>query len=165
MSAELVVTDPAVLEVLYDPLRYRLFRLLEGPRTVPELAEEVTVPANRLYYHVRRLVRSGLVEQVDARSTRRGTERVYGAKRITFSGEVRLPEGGPLRAIVAELEEGEFGEDSPGLISWHVAPLTESRARELEGRLQALIAEFAEGERGKRAERFGILAVLTRLRR
>ena len=158
MSAELVVTDPAVLETLYDPLRYRLFRLLEGPRSVPELAEEVTVPANRLYYHVRRLVQSGLIEQVPAT----GTERVYRARRLTFSGDIRLPESGdPLQAIIAELSKGGFEEDSPGLVSWHVGPLTRRRARELEGRMQALIGEFTEDEDGNR---YGILAVLTRLR-
>jgi predicted transcriptional regulator len=73
MRQELVVSDPTVLETLYDPLRYRLFRLLEEPRSVPELAAEVGVAANRLYYHVRRLVQSGLIELVPAT----GTERVY----------------------------------------------------------------------------------------
>jgi DNA-binding transcriptional ArsR family regulator len=146
-----------VLETLYDPLRYRVFRLLEDPRTVPELAGEVDVPANRLYYHVRRLVENGLIEAVPAT----GTERVYQAKRIRFSGDVGLPAGGgPLHAIMTELSRGEFGEGAPGLLSWHVGPLTKARARELERRLQALIAEYTEDERGTR---YAILGVLARL--
>jgi DNA-binding transcriptional ArsR family regulator len=158
MSEDLVVTDPAVLETLYDPLRYRLFRLLEGPRSVPELAEEVTLPANRLYYHVRRLVQSGLIEQVPAT----GTGRVYRARRLRFSGDMRLPNRrGPLQAIIAELSRGEFAGDSPRLVSWHVGPLTRARARELERRMQALIGEFTKDESG---DRYGILAVLTKLR-
>jgi DNA-binding transcriptional ArsR family regulator len=161
MHEELVVTDPTVLETLYDPLRYRLFRLLEEPRSVPELAAEVGVAANRLYYHVRRLIQSGLIEQVPAT----GTERVYRSRRVRFSGDVGLPGGGPLRAIMAELETADFEEDSLGLLSWHVPRLTPRRARELEGRLQALIAEYADEEGGKRAERYGLLAVLARLPR
>lgn len=159
MPIELLVADPRVLETVYDPLRYRLFRLLEEPRTVPELAREVGVPANRLYYHVRRLFESGLIEQVPAT----GPERIYRAKRIRFSGDVGLPPGGgPLNAIMTELSTGGFGEDTPGLLSWHVGPLTKRRARELERRLQALIAEYAGDERG---ERYGILGVLARLPR
>lgn len=157
MAEELLVTDPTVLETLYDPLRYRIFRLLEAPRTVPELAGEVDLPANRLYYHVRRLVENGLIEPVPAT----GTERVYRAKRVRFSGDVGLPAGGgPLQAIMTELSRGEFGEDAPGLLSWHVGPLTKTRARELERRLQALIAEYSADERGTR---YAILGVLARL--
>jgi DNA-binding transcriptional ArsR family regulator len=154
---ELVVTDPTVLETLYDPLRYRVFRLLEEPRTVAEVGQQVGVPANRLYYHGRRLVENGLVDQVPAT----GSERVFQAKQVRFTGDVGLPEvGGPLRAIVTELSNGEFGGGSPGLLTWHVGPLTKRRARELERRMQALLAEYTDDRRG---ERYGVLGVLARL--
>jgi hypothetical protein len=78
---------------------------------------------------------------------------------------VGLPDGGPLRAIMAELETADFAEGSLGLLSWHVPRLTPKRAHELEGRLQALIAEFADEEGGKGADRYGLLAVLARLPR
>jgi DNA-binding transcriptional ArsR family regulator len=161
MPVELVITDPNVLATLYDPLRYRLFRLLDEPRSVPELAGEVDVPANRLYYHVRRLAENGLIEQVPAI----GTERLYRARRIRFSGHVAAPGGGPLAALMAELSEADFEEDSPGLVSWHLPSLTPRRAAELEWRLQKLIAEFADEEGAKGSERYGLLAVLARLRR
>jgi DNA-binding transcriptional ArsR family regulator len=158
-AQELVVTDPTVLETLYDPLRYRVFRVLEEPRTVAEVAQVVGMPANRLYYHVRRLVENGLIEQMPVT----GSERVYRAKQVRFTGDVGLPEiGGPLRAIVTELASGEFGRESPGLLTWHVGPLTKRRARELERRMQALVAEYTDDKRG---ERFGILGVLARLPR
>jgi DNA-binding transcriptional ArsR family regulator len=154
---EIVVTDPTVLETLYDPLRYRVFRMLEEPCTVAEVAQEVGMPPNRLYYHVRRLVENGLIEQVPAT----GSERVYRAKQLRFTGDVGVAEvGGPLRAIVTELASGEFGGGSPGLLTWHVGPLTKRRARELERRMQALVAEYADDKRG---ERYGILGVLARL--
>jgi hypothetical protein len=161
MPVELVVTDPNVLAILYDPLRYRLFRLLEEPHSVPALAVEVGTPANRLYYHVRRLVESGLVELVPAT----GTERVYRARKFRFSGDAAAPGGGPLPAIMAELAGADFEEDSPGLVSWHLPRLTPARAGDLERRLQRLISEFADEEGGEGSERYGLLGVLVRLPR
>jgi DNA-binding transcriptional ArsR family regulator len=161
VPSELRIIDPGVLATLYDPLRYRLFRLFEEPRSVGEVAREVDLPANRLYYHVRRLVAAGLIEEVPAA----GDQRVYRSRRIRFSGDVAAPGGGPLPGIFAELSGADFDEDSPGLVSWHLPRLTPKRARELERRLQRLIGQFADEEGGEGAERFGLLAVLVRLPR
>ena len=116
--SELRLEDPAAVAALYDPLRYRIFRLLASPRTVAELAAEIGMPANRLYYHVKRLVDCGIVQQVDARASGRHTERIYGrvAERIRFSGDLELYEGGLLRGIADELDEWlqAANEDDPG---------------------------------------------------
>jgi DNA-binding transcriptional ArsR family regulator len=165
---ELRIEDPAVLAALYDPLRYRLFRLLEAPRSVAELAEGVGMPANRLYYHVRRLVDAGLVRQVDARATGRHTERIYGraAARITFAGDLDVAyEGGLLRGIADELDDGlrRVEGDAPGNVSYHAVALTDDRARELESRLQALIGEYVDLEPEPGAERYGVLGVVAPL--
>ena len=169
MMAELELHDPASLEALYDPLRYRLFRALRMPRTVPELGQHVDLPANGLYYHVRRLVDAGLVRQVGTRPRGRHTERVYGwaAERIRFSGDLRLDVGGPLTGIAGELEEGlrrAADDDAPALLSYHVVALTEERARELAERLRALVAEYAEHpDTEPDAHRHGVLGVLSPL--
>jgi DNA-binding transcriptional ArsR family regulator len=169
-NEELRIDEPAVVAALYDPLRYRLFRLLETPRSVGELAREVDMPANRLYYHVRRLVDCGLIRQVDARASGRHTERIYGraAERIRFSGELDLDRGGEglLRAIVEELEAGmrDAGEELPARLSYHVVHLTPGRAAELEARLGELIDEYepaAEPALGTR--RYGLLGALSPL--
>jgi DNA-binding transcriptional ArsR family regulator len=162
---ELRIDDPAVLAALYDPLRYRIFRLLEAPRSVAELADGVGMPANRLYYHVRRLVDAGLVRQVDARANGRHTERIYGraAERIRFAGDLDVAyEGGFLRGIADELDDGlqRVEGDGPGSVSYHGVTLTPDRARELEGRLQGLIAEYVELEPEPGAERYGVLGVV-----
>jgi DNA-binding transcriptional ArsR family regulator len=167
-ARELRIENPAVLAALYDPLRYRLFRLLETPRSVAELAADVDMPANRLYYHLRRLVDVGLVRQVDARANGRHTERIYGraAERLTFSGDLDVAYGGGLlRGIADELDAGlqEAGEAAAGSVSYHGARLTEERARELEERLRSLIAEYAGADDGSEGRRFGILGVLAPL--
>lgn len=165
---ELRIEDPAVLAALYDPLRYRLFRLLETPRSVAELGAEVGMPANRLYYHLRRLVDVGLVRQVDARANGRHTERIYGraAARFTFAGDLDVAYGGGLlRGIADELDAGlqAVREGEAGSVSFHGATLTEERARELEKRLRGLIAEYADADDGAEGRRYGVLGVLAPL--
>jgi DNA-binding transcriptional ArsR family regulator len=165
---ELVIEDTGVLAALFDPLRYRLYGMLASPRSVAELAHEVEMPANRLYYHVHRLVECGLVHQVDARVSGRHTERIYArtAARIRFSGDVELYEGGLLRGIAEELDGAMqlAGADDPGSLSYHRPTLTPATARELEERLRSVIAEYAEREEvGEGAARFGVLGVLARL--
>lgn len=168
---ELELTDSAPLEALYDPLRYRLFRALATPRSVPELAAEVGLPANGLYYHVRRLVDAGLVRRVGVRDGDRRAERVYGwaARRIRFAGGIGPLADGPLRGIAAELEAGladAAAEDAPALLSYHVVALTYARARELEERLAALVAEYESHPSAEPdARRYGVLGVLAPVER
>lgn len=170
VPTSLEVDDSAVLAVLYDPVRYRIFRALEQPRTIAELAAETGRPANRLYYHVRLLVRAGLVRQVDTRASGKHTERVFGraAGRIRFTGELDRGAGsGLLGAIADELDTAiDRVRDEPGLgmISYHVVSLTPERAQELEERLRALIDEFeGESERVAGTRRFGLLGVFVPL--
>ena len=170
-SRELQIDDPAIVAALYDPLRYRLFRLLETPHTVAELAAELGQPANRLYYHLRRLADCGLVRQVDARASGRHTERIYGraADRIRFSGELDLDSGagGLIRGIADELEAGirSLGdEEIASRVSYHVISLTAARADELEERLGALISEYESAHDAEPdARRFGLLGALVPL--
>ena len=178
MQDELVISDPKVADTLLDPFRYRLFRLFVEPRTVPEAAEAIGTPANRLYYHVRRLVKAGLIEQVDARPRGKHTERVYGpaAHKITFAEDLQLPSITERRVpgVVAEVFNeisaaieadmaGEFGEDSPGVFSWLVGRLTAERAKEFQRRFQELMREFGDEKPSEDASPYGILAVVTPL--
>ncbi|MGZ8782772.1 MAG: helix-turn-helix domain-containing protein [Gaiellaceae bacterium] len=168
-EGELAISDPAVVKALYDPLRYRLFRLLEAPATVAELAAAVELPADRLYYHVQRLVSCGLVCQVDSRAAGRHTERVYGraAARIRFAGDLELDGGSVLRGIADELAAGlqrAERDETPAQLSYHTVWLTDAKARELEQRLRELIAEYAaSGRHPSSARRYGVLGVLAPL--
>ena len=166
MTSELRLEDPAAVAALYDPLRYRLFRLLAEPRTVAELAREVGIPANRLYYHVKRLVACGLVREVDRRPNGRHPERVYGrsAERIRFSGDLELYEGGFLRGVADELDVWlrDAGDEDAASVSFHTPTLAPETARELQKRLRDLIAEYADREEAHQAaRRYGVLGVVT----
>ena len=166
MRSELRLEDPAAAVALFDPLRYRLFRLLAEPRTVAELAAEVGMPADRLYYHVKRLVACGLVHEVETRARVRHRGRVYGrtAERIRFSGDLELYEGGLLRGIADELDSWlqDAEQHDAASVSYHTPTLAPATARELETRLRDLIAEYAEREESvEGARRYGVLGVIT----
>jgi DNA-binding transcriptional ArsR family regulator len=62
-----------------DPLRIRLFQALwHGPRSARELAAEVGLPPDRLYYHLRLLQRAGIIEVSEYRPLPGGkVERLY----------------------------------------------------------------------------------------
>lgn len=178
--AEKVISEPGVVATLYDPVRYRVFSSLRTPKSVPEVAERLGVTANRLYYHVRRLLDAGLIVQVGVRTAGKHTERIYGhvAERLTVRADIPLQHaadgvGAVLADAVEEIDAGfraqeaeALGDDAPGLVSWHIGHLTEARARAFQKKLEALVAEFTD--RGtpapaKGAQRFGLLSVLAPL--
>lgn len=63
------VTDPEALKSLAIPERVKILELFDDlePRTAKQIATELGENAARLHYHVKELVRAGLLEQVDTR--------------------------------------------------------------------------------------------------
>ena len=83
-----------VHRALGDPLRIRLFEALwNGPRSAKELAAEVGLPPDRLYYHLRQLERAGIVEVGEYRALPSGkAERVYRRVETEPPGDASSPE-------------------------------------------------------------------------
>lgn len=83
-----------VHRALGDPLRIRLFEALwHGPRSAKELAAEVGLAPDRLYYHLRQLERAGIVEVAEYRPLPSGkVERVYRRVAAEPPGDVSSPE-------------------------------------------------------------------------
>lgn len=65
--------------VMLKPLRIELLRLMDRPRTCPELGHVLGETAQKIYYHVKALERAGLVERVGERQVRGATEGFYRA--------------------------------------------------------------------------------------
>ena len=81
----LVVTEPAQLRALADPLRGALLDLLlERAATVTEMALAVDRPKSSIAYHVNLLVEAGLMRVVRTRRVRAIDERYYGRVARTF---------------------------------------------------------------------------------
>ncbi len=90
----IVVTKPAELRALADPLRSTILDLvLERAATVAELASAVGRPKSSVAYHVNVLVDAGMLRVVRTRRVRAIDERFYGrTARLFFMGEIPLNE-------------------------------------------------------------------------
>ncbi|GAA4722452.1 winged helix-turn-helix domain-containing protein [Brevibacillus fulvus] len=73
------VTDPEAMKCLAIPERVKILELFEDsePRTAKQIATELGENAARLHYHVKELVRVGLLEQVDTRIKGSIVEKYY----------------------------------------------------------------------------------------
>lgn len=94
LQTMLVVTAPAQLRALADPLRGTLLELLlERAATVTELARAVDRPKSTVAYHVNLLVDAGLLRVVRTRRVRAIEERYYGrVARTVYIGALTRPE-------------------------------------------------------------------------
>jgi len=88
----IIVTTPAELRAIADPLRTTILDLLlERAATVAELAGAVRRPKSTMAYHVKVLVDAGMLRVVRTRRVRAIDERFYGrTARVFFVGKVPL---------------------------------------------------------------------------
>ena len=86
MRDTLVIDKPEQLKALGHPLRVRALEMLGGEEawqlTNRELAQKLGVDPGHLHFHVRMLLRAGLIELVEG--GRRGREKPYRAVARTF---------------------------------------------------------------------------------
>jgi DNA-binding transcriptional ArsR family regulator len=103
----LVVTAPAQIRALADPLRGSLLELvLERAATVTELARAVGRPKGTVAYHVNLLVEAGLLRVVRTRRVRAIDERYYGrVARTYYIGALSRPEDKKAAAAINGLAE------------------------------------------------------------
>jgi DNA-binding transcriptional ArsR family regulator len=93
LDDSLVVTTPAQLRAIADPLRATVLDLLlERAATVAELAAAVQRPKSTVAHHVNVLVEAGMLRVVRTRRVRAIDERYYGrTARVFFVGVVNRP--------------------------------------------------------------------------
>lgn len=93
----IVITKPAELRAIADPLRTTILDLLlERAATVSELAGAVGRPKSTVAHHVKVLVEAGMLRVVRTRRVRAIEERFYGrTARVFFVGKVPLEEVTP----------------------------------------------------------------------
>jgi len=93
LADQLVVTAPAQLRALADPLRATILDLLlERAATVAELAAAVQRPKSTVAHHVNVLVEAGMLRIVRTRRVRAIDERYYGrTARVFYVGVVNRP--------------------------------------------------------------------------
>lgn len=72
-----LMTNLDLVADITHPIRGPLMQRLRTPRSVAELAEAMDVPVTRLYHHVNRLEKLGIIQVVATRRSGAATERRY----------------------------------------------------------------------------------------
>ena len=100
MQDTLFIEDTARAGALLHPLRVGVLKRLATPRSCPEIAKDLDETTQKIYYHVKILERSGLVDRVEERRVRGIVEGVYQARARSYwlSPQLVGRVGGPDRA-------------------------------------------------------------------
>jgi DNA-binding transcriptional ArsR family regulator len=151
LADRIVVTAPAQLRALADPLRATILDLLlERAATVAERAAAVQRPKSTVAHHVNVLVEAGMLRVVRTRRVRAIDERYYGrTARVFYVGVVNRPGEDPTTVhanalSVAAAESVPAHEaDQLRTILRH-ARIPAQRAADFWERVDALTREFAQ---------------------
>lgn len=151
LADRLVVTAPAQLRAVADPLRATILDLLlERAATVAELAAAVERPKSTVAHHVNVLVDAGLLRVVRTRRVRAVDERYYGRTARTYMVGVVSRPGGDETTVhanalaVAAAESGPAHEADDLRSVLRHARIPASSAREFWDRVEELSREFAQ---------------------
>lgn len=162
------ITTLEALKVFSDPLRQQIIEaLLDGPKTVKQVASELELAPTKLYYHVNLLEEHGLIQVTETRIVSGIIEKHYVAAAKEYAIERALMTPGqnaggdgleivfdamiePIRAdLHRSLELGliDTSADAPEhrkFRMWRgMSQMNEARAAEFYTRLNALIEEFS----------------------
>lgn len=136
MDEKIEISAPAQYKALGHPLRHRLlFALGHEPGTISGLATSLGQRKGTIAHHLKVLQEAGLVEIVETRPVRGGTEHRYlrTAKKLIFSG----PEADPvaMRAVADEMAAAQ------AVLAFRIRSLrlTAAQARTLAETLEALV--------------------------
>lgn len=151
LADRLVVTAPAQLRAMADPLRATILDLLlERAATVAELAAAVRRPKSTVAHHVSVLVEAGMLRIVRTRRVRAIDERYYGrTARVFYVGVVNRPGEDPttvhanaLSVAAAESVPAHEADDLRSILRH--ARIPPRRAAEFWARVDAVVQEFSQ---------------------
>jgi DNA-binding transcriptional ArsR family regulator len=151
LAERLVITAPAQLRAMADPLRATILDLLlERAATVAELAAAVERPKSTVAHHVNVLVDAGMLRVVRTRRVRAIDERFYGrTARVFYVGVVDRPGEDPttvhanaLSVAAAESGPAHEADDLRGILRH--ARIPEERAEGFWSEVLELAGEFAQ---------------------
>ncbi|SRR6266536_1953603 len=151
LADRIVVTTPAQLRAMADPLRATILDLLlERAATVAELAAAVHRPKSTVAHHVNVLVEAGMLRVVRTRRVRAIDERYYGRMaRVFYVGVVNRPGEDPttvhanaLSVAAAESVPAHEADELRSILRH--ARIPAQRAAEFWERVDAVVREFSQ---------------------
>lgn len=131
------------MRALSSPLRLRVLRLCQEPRTNKELAELLDVNPGTMLHHVRTLVRTGFLEAQADRSGSQGAREVP-YRSTGLSWNTPLPRGSRVLFEVFTQQVANLQPDDDMDTTWLGLRLNKQHREELAQRLHDLANEFKE---------------------
>jgi predicted ArsR family transcriptional regulator len=164
------VRDAAQVAVVLAPIRAQLLQSLNEPKTVKQVADELRLEANKLYYHLRRLEEGGFVEVVDT-IPGRVPERVYRAVEFELdTSEWRVDEAGAashamLRNVQREIQNAfshgrREGEVTAIMLAQVPAQLNRKQFERYQQKIASVLEELAHERPGRDARTYQVLAAM-----
>lgn len=160
--AEIELEDLDLLGELTNPIRGRIIRNLDSPRSAAELAELLDAPITRLYHHINRLEQAGLIAVQATRRVGAATQHRYQTVAKSYTMASRLYEeldGAELAQALGSLFDvakirmqqvlehrprDERPAENEALLSLGELHLSGEVGAELITRLRAVIEEFTD---------------------
>jgi DNA-binding transcriptional ArsR family regulator len=163
-----IINDLETLRVMADPLRTQIYEiLLQAPASVSQVADRLGLAPSRLYYHVNRMEKLGLLRVVETRMVANIVEKFYRSVAVALDVSPELlnfstDEGKEaitelvvsgldatredimrsFQARLFNLEHGEQEKQRSVNLSRVTARVSDAYAEEFHARLRALIEEF-----------------------
>ena len=170
-DAVLVIEDDRV-NVLADPLRWRILEILGAGKSVAEISQMLDVTDARVMYHLQRLAQTGVVhlEEDGANPQKWRCLPAVGKVRVrdTSAAQDQIAEAMPTDVVsqfnqaFREAAEGLYGSTFELSVNHNRARLSEEQAAEFGRRLLALIEEYFPPGKGDRSGiKYGFYGILT----
>lgn len=163
-APEFTITSLETLKVFSDPLRQQIIEtLLDGSKTVKQIAAELELAPTKLYYHINLLEQHQLIAVTETRIVSGIIEKQYqaSARRFLLERSLLTPgQAGAVDTVIdamidpirAEIQRGinsgliDTSENAPQTrklrINRELSRLSEAEAEAFYARLQAVIDEF-----------------------
>lgn len=140
----LEVEDIGLFEALNNPVRFRIIRHLQEPRSVKDVAELFDVPPTRLYYHFNLLEEAGVISVVETRKSGAMLQKLYQVKAKSFRPAPSMARGdhepAELARITVSVVLDAVRVDAEAALTRHFAALRAGETQEMTG---ALTRSFA----------------------
>lgn len=182
-----LIKDLEKLKAISDPLRIKILEcLVEGSRTVKEIARAIEVPASKLYYHINQLEEFGFIRVAGTRMISNILEKQYMVTACNFqvdksllsllndSEEQNLDSFlSPIfdttreeikRSLKAGLVKLEGEPDEPHsaklMLSRSINKIPPQRVAEFQQRLNALVNELEDTDKESEGQVYAVMVIM-----
>ena len=153
----LEIDDIEVFEVLNNPTRFRILRLLQEPRSVKDVADHLGVPPTRLYYHFNMMEEAKVIRVTETRKAGAMVQKLYQVTAKGFRPSPAIARGGYDPHEMAKITAGVILDgarvDAEEALTEHFARLRAGSDEKIGGLLRRSLAYMTREQAVEFADR------------